>query len=54
MWQVFAWLSWLLTAVIFAWLIWDFFRVNMGYSEQALLSSREGVDELFAAEAEKH
>ncbi len=27
--------------------MWDFFRVNFKYSEEVLLSSREGVDELF-------
>jgi hypothetical protein len=53
MWQVLAWASWGVTAVIFIWLVWDFFRVNMNYSESSLLSSREGVDELFAAEPEK-
>jgi hypothetical protein len=30
------------------WMVWDFFKVNTSYSEDVLLSSREGVDELFA------
>ena len=34
--------------LILAWMVWDFFKVNIGYSEDVLLSSREGVDELFA------
>ena len=35
-----------LGAVIFLWMVWDFFKVNMKYGEDVLLSSREGVDEL--------
>jgi len=37
-----------LSAVIFAWMFWDFIRINTSYGEDVLLSSREGVDELFA------
>ena len=55
MWQISGWIAWALSAAIFIWLIWDFFRVNMKYSESVLLSSREGVDELFASEpGDKH
>ena len=50
MWQISGWIAWVLSAAIFAWLAWDFFRINMTYSESVLLSSREGVDELFAKE----
>lgn len=47
MWEASSWLAWIVAASIFAFLIWDFFRTNSGHSEQELISSREGVDELF-------
>ncbi len=50
MWAISGWVAWVLSAVIFIWLVWDFFRVNLKYSEDVLLSSREGVDELFPTE----
>jgi len=48
MWAISGWIAWALSAAIFIWLIVDFFRVNTRFSEEQLLSSREGVDELFA------
>ncbi len=45
--------AWALSAIIFLWLIYDFFRVNTKYSENVLTSSREGVDELFPTEGGK-
>ena len=48
MWTVLTWGSWIASAAIFIWMFWDFVRVNTSYSEDVLLSSREGVDELFA------
>lgn len=53
MWQIAGWVAWVVSAVVFIWLIWDFVRVNTEYEENVLLSSREGVDELFAKEAGK-
>lgn len=50
MWAISGWVAWVLSAVIFIWLVWDFFRVNTTYKEDVLLSSREGVDELFPIE----
>jgi hypothetical protein len=50
MWAISGWVAWILSAVIFIWLVWDFFRINTKYSENILLSSREGVDELFPTE----
>lgn len=50
MWAISGWVAWIISAVIFIWLVWDFCRVNMKYSEDVLLSSREGVDELFPTE----
>ncbi|HZT19115.1 MAG TPA: hypothetical protein VFA23_06895 [Dongiaceae bacterium] len=48
MWQVLGWAAWAASAVLILWMVWDFFLVNRGYGEDVLLSSREGVDELFA------
>jgi len=51
MWEMLGPISWVVSAAIFVWLIWDFLRVNSRHSEDALLSSREGVDELFSPPA---
>jgi len=47
MWAISGWVAWIIAAAIFIWLVWDFIRVNVKYGEDVLLSSREGVDELF-------
>ena len=47
MWEMSGWVAWALSAIIFVWLVYDFFKVNVKYSEAVLPSSREGVDELF-------
>ena len=47
MWEISGWVAWVVSTAIFLWLGWDFLRVNASYSEDVLLSSREGVDELF-------
>jgi len=47
MWELSAWAAWIISAAIFLWLLVDFFMVNSKFSEDVLLSSREGVDELF-------
>ncbi len=49
-WQVSVWAAWIISAAIFLWLLYDFFVVNAKYGEEVLLSSREGVDELFPTE----
>jgi hypothetical protein len=49
MWDILVPLAWIISAAIFLWLAWDFFSVNRSYSEEVLLSSREGIDELFPA-----
>jgi hypothetical protein len=51
MWEISGWVAWALSAIIFLWLLYDFFRVNTKYSESVLTSSREGVDELFPTQA---
>jgi hypothetical protein len=48
MWELSGWAAWVISALIFAWLVWDFFKVNLKVREEVLLSSREGVDELFS------
>jgi hypothetical protein len=48
MWDMLGWAAWALSAAIFAWIIWDFFKINTKFDEAILTSSREGVDELFA------
>ena len=47
MWEIFGWVAWAISAIIFLWLAYDFFVVNKQFDEDILLSSREGVDELF-------
>ncbi|MEI9964405.1 MAG: hypothetical protein WDM92_06565 [Caulobacteraceae bacterium] len=47
LWQLSVWAAWIISAAIFIYLIFDFFKVNLKYSETVLTSSREGVDELF-------
>lgn len=48
-WQAWAWIAWVVSAVLLGGLAWDFFRVNKGTDEDLLLSSRENFDELFAS-----
>ena len=48
MWNILGPAAWVISAVLILWMVRDFFRVNTGYTEDVLLSSREGVDELFA------
>jgi hypothetical protein len=46
MWDFLASAAWIVSAVIFGWMIWDFFVVNSKYGDNLLVSSREGMDEL--------
>jgi hypothetical protein len=48
MWAYFGWAAWVASALLFLWMAWDFLTVNRNFAEDVLLSSREGVDELFA------
>ena len=48
MWQVLGWAAWVVSAALILWMVWDFFIINKNYGESVLLSSREGVDQLFA------
>jgi hypothetical protein len=49
MWDILANIAWVISAAIFLWMAWDFFAVNSKYSEDVLVSSREGLDELLPA-----
>jgi hypothetical protein len=51
MWDISGPVAWVLSAVILVWLVYDFFKINIKYSEAVLTSSREGVDELFPTQA---
>ena len=46
MWDILEWAAWAISAAIFIWMVYDAWHVGQGYSEEMLLSSREGVDEL--------
>ncbi len=48
MWDLLGWAAWIVSVLIFLWMAWDFLAVNKNFAEDVLLSSREGVDELFA------
>lgn len=47
MWDILGTAAWVVSAAIFLWMAWDFFVVNAKYDENVLISSREGMDELF-------
>jgi hypothetical protein len=53
-WQILEWGAWIVSALLFLWMLYDaFFVVGRNYSEATLLSSREGVDDLFGDGASK-
>lgn len=47
LWDVLTWAAWAISAILFGWMFWDFMKVNMKFGNDVLLSSREGVDDLF-------
>lgn len=47
MWDVLTWAAWGISAVLLLWMLWDFMSVNLRFGNDVLLSSREGVDDLF-------
>jgi hypothetical protein len=49
MWVAFTWLAWIVSAAVLVWMAADFVKTNSSYDDGVLLSSREGVDELFAS-----
>jgi hypothetical protein len=46
MWDILEWAAWAISAAIFIWMVYDAFHVGQSHSEDMLISSREGVDEL--------
>ena len=51
MWIGFSYLCWAITAVLAAWMLYDWYKTDTAFSEEQLTSSREGEIE---ATAEKH
>ncbi len=51
MWMNFSYLCWAVSAVLTAWMVYDWFKIDSTYSEETLTSSREGEIE---AVSEKH
>lgn len=45
-WDIFEFFAWGVSALLFLWMIADAVRVNREFSEDLLLSSREGIDEI--------
>jgi hypothetical protein len=48
LWKIAEYGAWIVSAALFLWMFVDMIRVNRSFGEDLLLSSREGVDELFA------
>jgi len=46
-WSILEWIAWALSAIMLVWMVLDAWKVGKNYSEAQLLSSREGVDDLF-------
>lgn len=51
MWIAISYLCWAISAVLAAWMLWDWYQTDSQYSEETLTSSREGEIE---AVTEKH
>ena len=45
-WTIASYAAWVISALIFLWMLWDAFLVGRKFDEELLQSSREGVDEL--------
>ena len=52
-WQILEYVAWAISAFMLGWMVLDAFKVGQQFTEEQLLSSREGVDELFAAEQKR-
>ena len=51
MWNLINYGSWIVSALLIAWMLWDWFKIDTSHSEAQLTSSREGEIE---AVSEKH
>jgi hypothetical protein len=52
-WQILEYVAWAISALMLLWMVLDAFKVGQQFTEEQLLSSKEGVDELFAAEQKR-
>jgi hypothetical protein len=52
-WQILEYAAWAVSALILLWMVTDAWKVGQSVSEEQLLSSKEGVDELFSAEQKR-
>jgi hypothetical protein len=50
MWIALSYASWVVSAVLVAWMLFDWFKTDTTYSEEMLTSSREGELEAVAEE----
>ena len=50
MWMTLSYASWIVSAVLALWMLYDWFKIDTTYSEQVLTSSREGELEAVAEE----
>lgn len=49
-WTVLEWIAWAISALMLLWMVVDAWKVGQQFSEATLLSSKEGVDDLFGAD----
>lgn len=47
-WEIAEWAAWGISGLLMLWMLVDAVKVGSQFDEQTLLSSREGVDDLFA------
>lgn len=52
-WQILEYVAWALSALMLLWMVRDAWKVGQQYSEEQLLSSKEGVDELFSGDQKR-
>jgi hypothetical protein len=52
-WQIIEYAAWAMSALMLLWMVVDAWKVGKQFSEETLLSSKEGVDELFIAEQKR-
>ena len=45
-WQALSGAAWIVSALLFLWILVDAFNIGKQYDEEFLMSSREGADEL--------
>jgi hypothetical protein len=53
LWEILEWGAWAVSALLMLWMLVDAAKVGASYDERTLLSSREGVDELFTKDTGK-